>query len=130
MSFTVNIEGMPVVCSSPKEVLDLIRGPISPAEKPPQFESRSEFNRRRTAVFLEAICKPGGASATQLARALGLNGSRGLGPLLRTVRRVIKNAGANTDVYTRTRGGDGRKWIGNANAIAAAADLKAKGRET
>ena len=122
-TFTTIIDGFPVECNSPEDVLRMIRAAKDttitrgPGRPPLNGKSKRELKQTKelksTLALLQALSrKPKGISAEEIVIALGLKGTRGVGGGLVTVKRVLREKGVQPDeVFSMESFGTERRWI-------------------
>jgi hypothetical protein len=125
-SFTVSVEGFDVTCGSAADALALIREakagengehpPRNRGGRPPKAgKSAKDIKRlaemRKTQAFLNLVLA-GNVDADQIVEALNLEGKRGVGGALVTVKRVVREFGfADVEtVFEMNRDGSETEW--------------------
>ena len=122
MSIHLVIQGISITCDSASDAAHLIRELANrPRTEKPQEPAgnghiprrdRVQDTRTRTALLLEIVHKAAhGITSDQLAQALGLSATRGIGGVMMGARGVLESLGFRTpNVIIKTGVGKGRTW--------------------
>lgn len=113
MSFKIIINGMPVWAETVKEAHDLATFAAKTASNRDIIirHSGSE-NSRISAAFKALMTANGVLSFEDLAKALDLDGTNGIGPFVRVLKRVLRERGIGyEDVFEKAKTSTGKNGI-------------------
>jgi hypothetical protein len=144
MSIRFSLEGIPVETSTAAEAVELIRafkaaaadGPVQPVH-PDRGHQQNGYVAPAGAHswakdFLLEIRNSGsaGARTEQIAEALGVESTKGIGGKLAIINRVIEHTGFKPqDTYNNDRTPEGRFWKPRPKIDAAIAALEQRGAQ-
>jgi DNA-binding protein len=129
MSYEVTIDGIPVRCATPAEVVGLIkhakqelttgitkRRPGRPPNPNGEIERERKLTVKRESVltFLKTIAQAGDAGITSesLVKALGIKSMKAIGGVTVVVNRLLgKSDLEQSSVYTTLKTEDGKQWL-------------------
>jgi hypothetical protein len=123
MAFWVDIDHVRVKCDSAQDVAELVRvlrtqgngkKPV-PAKTEQAPSNREDAGKGRVIQFLTFVRNAGeeGANGLEMTGYLGIDGVKGLGGFVSTIRRELIAAGLKPeDVFDRKRTKEGWRWFG------------------